>query len=120
MLTTHYLDEAEQLADRVGVISRGRLVALDTPAKLGGRSSHIARVTWDDGETTRAERTVTPTRLVTELAAKHGGEVPGLQIHRPTLEDTYLELIGQDATSADAAAIDEDDQLATASEGAAR
>jgi ABC-2 type transport system ATP-binding protein len=102
LLTTHYLDEAEELADRVGVIARGRLVALDTPAKLGGRSAHIARVTWDDGGITREERTVTPTRLVSELAARYGGEVPGLQIRRPTLEDTYLELIGQDNSKLEA------------------
>ena len=104
LLTTHYLDEAEQLADRVGIIARGRLVALDTPAKLGGRSAHVARVTWEDGGTTREERTVTPTRLVTELATQHGGEVPGLLIRRPTLEDTYLELIGHDARASEAEA----------------
>jgi len=104
LLTTHYLDEAEELADRVGVIARGQLVALDTPAKLGGRSAHIARVTWDDGATAREERTVTPTRFVAELAATYGGEIPGLQIRRPTLEDTYLDLIGQDTSTRAAAA----------------
>jgi len=123
LLTTHYLDEAEQLADRVGVIARGRLVALDTPAKLGGRSAHVARVTWEDGGTMRDERTITPTRLVTELAAKHGGEVPGLQVRRPTLEDTYLDLIGQASTGTGAVAppVAEDPQpAATEIEGATR
>ena len=104
LLTTHYLDEAEQLADRVGIIARGRLVALDTPAKLGGRSAHVARVTWEDAGTTREERTITPARLVADLAARHGGEVPGLQIRRPTLEDTYLDLIGHASAGTDAVA----------------
>ena len=125
LLTTHYLDEAEELADRVGVIAHGRLVALDTPARLGGRSAHIARVTWDDDGVTREERTVTPTRLVTELAARYGGEVPGLQIRRPTLEDTYLELVGLDTTSresasASSASAAEANELADQSEGAIR
>ncbi len=122
VLTTHYLDEAEELADRVGVIARGRLVALDTPAKLGGRSAHIARVTWEEGGTIREERTVTPTRLVTEIGVRLGGEVPGLQIRRPTLEDTYLELIGHDTTTREAisTATAEVEQFQTESEGANR
>ena len=123
LLTTHYLDEAEELADRVGVIAHGRLVALDTPAKLGGRSAHIARVTWDEDGTTREERTVTPTRMVTELADRLGGEIPGLQIRRPTLEDTYLELIGYDTstrTTAALAALETGDVHETEPEGATR
>ncbi len=120
LLTTHYLDEAEQLADRVGVIARGRLVALDTPAKLGGRSSHLARVSWDDGSTTREQRTVSPTRLVAELAERYGGEIPGLQITRPTLEDTYLELIGQHADSPSPGPDHVDAQPVAASQGAIR
>ncbi len=42
LLTTHYLDEAEQLADQVGVIAAGRIVAVDTPDRLGGRLAHRA------------------------------------------------------------------------------
>jgi ABC-2 type transport system ATP-binding protein len=97
LLTTHYLDEAEHLADRVGVIAAGRLLALDVPQRLGGRAAHRVRVRWHDGAAEREEVTPTPTRLVAELAAKygpdHGGEVPGLQVLRPTLEDVYLGLI---------------------------
>jgi ABC-2 type transport system ATP-binding protein len=122
VLTTHYLDEAEELADRVGVIARGRLVALDTPAKLGGRSAHIARVTWDEGGITREERTVTPTRLVAELTDRLGGEIPGLQIRRPTLEDTYLELIGHDVAlyEATTTASADEDEIGIEPEGATR
>jgi ABC-2 type transport system ATP-binding protein len=94
LLTTHYLDEAEQLADRVGVIAAGRMLALDTPAELGGRASSEAVVTWEgEGGTRHTERTSTPTELVTRLAAQRGGELPGLTVTRPTLEDIYLDLI---------------------------
>ena len=90
LLTTHYLDEAEELADRVGVIAGGRLVALDTPERLGGRMAHRARVSWEDGAGSYEEVTEFPTRLVRELADRYGGEVPGLQVRRPSLEDVYL------------------------------
>ena len=94
LLTTHYLDEAEHLADRVGVIAAGRMLALDTPANLGGRASSEATVTWEDADGTRhSERTSRPTELVTQLAARFGGEVPKLTVTRPSLEDTYLSLI---------------------------
>jgi ABC-2 type transport system ATP-binding protein len=96
LLTTHYLEEAEHLADRVGVMAHGKLVALDTPAGLrGGMEGAI--VTWREGGKPRERATPTPTALVRELAAKHagaGGEIPGLAIRRPTLEDRYLELVG--------------------------
>jgi ABC-2 type transport system ATP-binding protein len=93
LLTTHYLDEAEALADRVGVLARGRLVAVASPAELGDRATAAAVVRWHDGAGVREERTATPTALVTKLAAEHGGEVPGLVVARPTLEDVYLEMI---------------------------
>jgi ABC-2 type transport system ATP-binding protein len=93
LLTTHYLDEAQQLADRVGVIAAGRLLAVDTPERLGGRASHRARVRWQDGAGAQEEETATPTRLVGELAGRFGGEVPGLEVVRPSLEDVYLAMI---------------------------
>ncbi len=95
VLTTHYLEEAEALADRVAVISRGRIVAEGSPADLGGRAQQQATVGWDEpGAGRRRVSTATPTAVVCELAARLGGEVPGLDIHRPTLEDVYLRLIG--------------------------
>lgn len=93
LLTTHYLEEAEHLADRVAVIARGRIVAMDTPTRIGGRSEGRSIVTWSEGGVERTEETSNPTQLVIELSNRLGGEVPGLQIHHPTLEDTYLALL---------------------------
>ena len=94
LLTTHYLDEAEHLADRVGVISRGHLVEVNTPARLGGRQSAEAVVGWTDADGPHTVGAAEPTRTVRELSARFdGGEIPGLTISRPTLEDVYLRLI---------------------------
>lgn len=95
LLTTHYLDEAEALAELVGVINHGRLVAFAPPHELGGRHDGQALVRWTDGDgERRVEQTDTPTTLVSQLAERFGGEVPNLTVTRPSLEDTYLALIG--------------------------
>jgi ABC-2 type transport system ATP-binding protein len=94
LLTTHYLEEAEHLADRVAIIVRGAICAVGAPATLGGRDSAAARVSWRDGEVEQVEATEEPTRLVRELGERYGGEVPGLSVSRPSLEDVYLALIG--------------------------
>jgi ABC-2 type transport system ATP-binding protein len=95
LLTTHYLDEAAALADRVAVIRDGVIVACGPPADLGHGSARVAVVGWQDPDGPRQERTEEPTRVVAELAARFGGEVPGLTVARPSLEDVYLELIGE-------------------------
>ncbi|MBP2708511.1 ABC transporter ATP-binding protein [Microbispora sp. RL4-1S] len=94
LLTTHYLDEAEALAHRVGVISAGRILAVDTPADLGGRSSSEATVGWIEHGETRRLRTGDPTAATLQLAARFDGPIPGLTVTRPSLEDVYLDLIG--------------------------
>ena len=94
LLTTHYLDEAEALADRVGVIARGRLVEVAVPSALGGRETAPAVVTWTEDGSRRREATTTPTAFVRELAGRFPGEVPDLAVARPTLEDVYLQMIG--------------------------
>ncbi len=100
LLTTHYLEEAENLADRCAVVRDGRVVALDAPAALGGRSARQAVVRWTEDDVTRQVSTDTPTAVVAEVAARFAtGEVPGLQVLRPTLEDVYLILIGEASTT---------------------
>jgi ABC-2 type transport system ATP-binding protein len=93
VLTTHYLEEAAALAGRLAVLAGGRVVAAGTPAALGG-ADRSTRVGWDSADGRRTVQTPTPTQVVAELARQFGGEVPGLTVNRPTLEDTYLELIG--------------------------
>jgi ABC-2 type transport system ATP-binding protein len=96
LLTTHYLEEAEALADRVGVIAAGRIVAAGDPATLGGRAGAQATVSWREDGQVYHERTDTPGAFVAALASRNGGDVPGLTVTRPTLEDVYLELIGSE------------------------
>jgi ABC-2 type transport system ATP-binding protein len=94
LLTTHYLDEAEALADRVAVINKGMIVEISTPANLGGRATSQAAVQWRDGDQIKSEKTDNPTALVSSLAARFNGEIPELVVTRPSLEDIYLEMIG--------------------------
>ncbi|MFC5265674.1 ABC transporter ATP-binding protein [Kribbella qitaiheensis] len=93
LLTTHYLDEAEHLADRVGVIADGRMVEVGTPETLGGRGARTARVSWLDADGAHEVRTDQPAAEVAALMARFNGEVPELEVRRPSLEDIYLELI---------------------------
>jgi len=94
LLTTHYLDEAEELADRVGVIARGRVLEVAVPAEIGGRGQAPVVVSWTEGGVRRTAETATPTAFVQELAVRFPGEVPDLAVSRPTLEDIYLRMIG--------------------------
>jgi ABC-2 type transport system ATP-binding protein len=94
LLTTHYLDEAEQLADRVAVLREGQIIREGTPAELtGGTNETEVRYRQDGHEV--VIHTTEPTRLLQELTAAalaEGREVEGLQVRRPTLEDVYLSL----------------------------
>jgi ABC-2 type transport system ATP-binding protein len=94
LLTTHYLDEAEALADRVAVINKGVIVEVSTPAELGGRATSQATVQWRDGDQIKTQKTDNPTELVSTLSSRFNGEVPELIVTRPSLEDIYLEMIG--------------------------
>jgi ABC-2 type transport system ATP-binding protein len=95
LLTTHYLHEAEELADRVGVITDGRLVAAAPPGELGDRAHAAATVSWLGPDGPESAQTAEPTAFVLELASVYAGtEIPGLAVTRPTLEDIYLQMIG--------------------------
>jgi ABC-2 type transport system ATP-binding protein len=95
LLTTHYLDEAEALADRVAVINKGAIIEVSTPAELGGRATSLAQVSWRENGELRVEKAPHPTAFVAALSSRFGGEVPELIVKRATLEDIYLEMIGE-------------------------
>jgi ABC-2 type transport system ATP-binding protein len=98
LLTTHYMDEADALADRVIVINHGTIVADAPPSELGTRSANVATVRWIEGGAPMRHETSAPTEFILTLHARLG-EVPGLEIRRPSLEDVYLRLVDQpDAT----------------------
>ncbi len=94
-LTTHYLDEAEALADRVGVITNGKIIEIATPATLGNRANAPARVTWFENNKVNEIESINPTAEVQKLINRFNGEVPQLQVIRPNLEDIYLRMIGE-------------------------
>jgi ABC-2 type transport system ATP-binding protein len=96
LLTTHYLDEAQQLADRGGIIAGGELVAIGAIDELGGADARVPIVRWIENGVQRQERTTEPGALVARLAA--AGEPERLEVIRPSLEDIYLELVGETAT----------------------
>ncbi len=94
VLTTHYLDEAEVLADRVGVIVRGRMIEVASPKDLGGRATAQSVVHWRTAEGPQSLATPSPTQTIAELAQQFDGEIPELRVLRPSLEDIYLSMIG--------------------------
>ena len=97
LLTTHYLDEAEQLADRVAVLRDGVIVRLGTPRELTTADLEVEIRFRRDGEDVLV-RTSEPVRVLHELTAKaleRGEELEGLEVRRPTLEEVYLELTAE-------------------------
>jgi len=94
LLTTHYLDEAEALADRVAVINHGQIIEVATPALLGGRATSLATVSWKGANGLKSERTDNPTALIRKLTETYRDEIPELTVKRASLEDIYLEMIG--------------------------
>jgi ABC-2 type transport system ATP-binding protein len=93
LLTTHYLDEAAALANRVAVIAGGEVVAVDSPANLIRHASSAATVRWRIGDNIHVEETDRPTDLIRRQSME-GAELAELTVSRPTLEDAYMQLIG--------------------------
>jgi ABC-2 type transport system ATP-binding protein len=108
-LTTHYMDEAENLADRIAIIANGTIVAEGTPRTLGGRERMAVRISFSlpdgvdpppraslrDGRVViDSEQVLADVKLVTDWATSHGLDLPDLDVRRPSLEDVYLQLTG--------------------------
>jgi ABC-2 type transport system ATP-binding protein len=112
VLTTHYMDEAERLADHIAIIASGRIIAEGTPDTLGGREraatiirfrtpsaglpAALARLTRPGPVGITELTTADPVQVLNELtswALTAGVALPGLEVSRPSLEDTYLALI---------------------------
>ncbi|MFI6920479.1 ABC transporter ATP-binding protein [Nonomuraea spiralis] len=93
LLTTHDLDEAEKLADRILVLNGGRIVADGTAAELARRITGDDEVRWVRDGRRYVERTSDSTTFVRELFARHGDDVRELEVHRASLEQTYLALV---------------------------
>jgi len=116
LLTTHYMDEAQHLADRVAVIARGTIVAEGTPDTLGGRETARTLITFQSNDqsvdslpsddvsfsengrvTVRSTNPTSDLHRITGWAIDHGVELGSLSVSRPSLEDIYLELTGEEA-----------------------
>jgi ABC-2 type transport system ATP-binding protein len=98
LLTTHYLDEAEQLADRVAVMRDGLIVTIGTPRELTSADLDVEIRYRRDGEEILL-RTTEPTRVLNELtsdALARGEELERLEVRRPSLEEVYLSLVSED------------------------
>jgi ABC-2 type transport system ATP-binding protein len=104
LLTTHDLDEAEKLADRILILARGRIIADGSPDELARRISTEAEVRW----TLDGERNVHPThdatKFVRELLLQNGERVKDLEVRRASLEDTYMSMVYQHELGQEAAA----------------
>lgn len=91
LLTTHDLDEAEKLADRVLILDRGRIVADDSADRLARRTDGLAEVRWTEGGARHVHAAADATAFVRELLARPG--ITDLEVRRASLEDTYLAVV---------------------------
>jgi ABC-2 type transport system ATP-binding protein len=99
LLTTHYLDEAEQLADRVAVLREGVIASIGTPRELTTADLEVEIRYRRDGEEILL-RTSEPTRVLHDLTSEalaRGEELERLEVRRPTLEEVYLTLVSEDS-----------------------
>ena len=101
LLTTHYLDEAQYLADRVAIIKGGNILAEGAPRELGADSARRVRIAYRDASGELVEHvTDDPTTLLHELTSEalaRGERLEDLEVTRPSLEEVYLELTADEA-----------------------
>lgn len=94
LMSTHYLDEAEALADRVAIMNHGLIADCATPENLGGRNREKVIIRWREHGASHQQLSDSPTAFLRSLASRIEGEIPELTVTRPTLEDIYLQMIG--------------------------
>jgi len=124
LLTTHYLDEAQTLADRVAIIKDGRILTVGSPGELGGDASLGYRVTWREGDAGLVSRELDdPTALLHELssaALARGEPLRDISVVRPSLEDVYLQLTADSIAVEDPALSPSEPPVRTHDRGARR
>lgn len=101
LITTHDLDEADKLADRIVILTGGRIIANGTPDELARQIVGHDEVGWVQGGESSVQYVADSTAYARELFARHGGEITELEVRRASLEDTYLELVRNAETSAE-------------------
>lgn len=102
LLTTHYLDEAAELAERAAILVGGEVASVGRIEELGGPDARVPVVRWREGDTVRERRTENPGAVVAELYGRLG-EPSRLEVVRPSLEDVYLSFLGDEARRTTAA-----------------
>jgi ABC-2 type transport system ATP-binding protein len=105
LLTTHDLDEAEKLADRILVLAGGRIIADGSADALSRRMSTEAEVRWTQGDQRFVHSTADATRFVHGLFRQYGESVGDLEVRRASLEDTYMALVRQQESGAPGSAV---------------
>jgi ABC-2 type transport system ATP-binding protein len=98
VLTTHDLDEAEKLADRILILADGHIVADGSADQLADRVTRNAQVRWSRNGETFVHSTPDATRFVRELFGQHGDEIADLEVRRATLEDVYMAMVDRHET----------------------
>ncbi|PZF96690.1 ABC transporter ATP-binding protein [Micromonospora endophytica] len=93
LLTTHDLDEAEKLADRILILAGGRIIASGSADELSRRIAADAEVRWSRGGQRFVHSTADSTGFVRELFAQHDDQIADLEVRRASLEDTYMTLV---------------------------